>query len=366
MNTSDEIDKLKIKNLCHHCVEEDYLRAEIQCKGHDNHCSYCGKLAKSYTIAQMAERIETVFEKHYRRTSDQPDDYEYMMLKDKEEKYDWERHGEPVIQAIADAANMPEAAAADIQAILADEYSDFEADKMVDETEFSSESYYEEKSVNDQAWQQEWQDFERSLKTEARFFSSTAAAHLASVFKDIENMSTADGKPLVISAGPETSPNAIYRARVFQSDDLLVPALCRPDQQLGSPPANLAGAGRMNARGISVFYGANEPQVAIAEVRPPVGSQVAVARFEIIRKLRLLDLTALSTVAESGSIFDPDLANRMERAKFLQSLSQRRLPRHREQTTNRRHNLPINSSSRRRVEFRSIPPCSACRNNRIA
>jgi hypothetical protein len=32
----------------------------------------------------------------------------------------------------------------------------------------------------------------------------------------------------------------------------------------------------MNARGISVFYGANNQKAAIAEVRPPVGSQIAV------------------------------------------------------------------------------------------
>jgi hypothetical protein len=79
----------------------------------------------------------------------------------------------------------------------------------------------------------------------------------------------------------------------------------------------------MNARGISVFYGASEPGVAIAEVRPPVGSQVAVARFKIIRPIRLLDLTAVGAVRESGSIFDTGFASRLERATFLKSLSQR-------------------------------------------
>jgi hypothetical protein len=79
----------------------------------------------------------------------------------------------------------------------------------------------------------------------------------------------------------------------------------------------------MNARGISVFYGANDPKTAIAEVRPPVGSQVAVAQFEIIRKLRLLDLTALRDVRVAGSIFDVGLAACLERAQFLRSLSGR-------------------------------------------
>jgi RES domain len=245
------------------------------------------------------------------------------MLSDKESDYEWERDGEPVTYAIMNAADIPEAAAKDIQKILEDQYADFDAAAIGEETEFSPESYYEEKGASDAAWQEEWQDFECSLKTEARFFSRTAAKHLASVFNGIDTMQTRDGRPLVLEAGPGTALSAVYRARVFQSDERLQAALCRPDQQLGSPPSVLASAGRMNARGISVFYGANDPKVALAEVRPPVGSQVAVARFEIIRPIRLLDLTALSTVSSGGSIFDPELAGRLERAIFLRSLSQR-------------------------------------------
>jgi hypothetical protein len=79
----------------------------------------------------------------------------------------------------------------------------------------------------------------------------------------------------------------------------------------------------MNARGISVFYGSNNPKVALAEVRPPVGSEVAVARFEIIRPVRVLDLTVMSEVITTGSIFDPTFGGRLERTTFLQSLSRR-------------------------------------------
>lgn len=73
--------------------------------------------------------------------------------------------------------------------------------------------------------------------------------------------------------GPER-PSIHSRARVFQSEDKLEMAMCRPDLQLGSPPALVAAAGRMNARGISVFYGANDPKAAIAEVRPPVEARL--------------------------------------------------------------------------------------------
>ncbi len=134
---------------------------------------------------------------------------------------------------------------------------------------------------------------------------------------------TRDRRRLVVDAGPGKHLTSLFRARVFQADNKLAEALKRPDKSLGSPPWQYANAGRMNARGISVFYAANDPKVAIAEVRPPVGSQVAVAKFEIVRPVRLLDLTALSAVSTTGSIFDSTFAGRLERAMFLRSLSSR-------------------------------------------
>lgn len=85
----------------------------------------------------------------------------------------------------------------------------------------------------------------------------------------------------------------------------------------------MARAGQMNAQGISVFYGATKADAAIAEVRPLVGSRVVVARLDITRQLRLLDLTAVNNVHEEGSIFDPSVKERLHRAEFLRSLGAR-------------------------------------------
>jgi RES domain-containing protein len=169
----------------------------------------------------------------------------------------------------------------------------------------------------------DWRNFENSLKTEGRFFNRTAVNHLTSIFEGIGELQTRDGRPLVVEAGPGTDFHILYRARLFQSDDRLEAALGRPDVHLGAPPAPFAAAGRMNARGISVFYGTNNQKAAIAEVRPTVGSQIAVTQFEIIRKLRLLDLTALSDVRATGNLSDFGLAGRMEAAVFLRLLSGR-------------------------------------------
>ena len=135
-------------------------------------------------------------------------------------------------------------------------------------------------------------------------------------------MQTHDGRSLVVEAGPVTNYSSIFRARCFQSNNKLIQALSKPDLHLGPPPSEFADAGRMNAHGISVFYGATSPEVAIAEVRPPVGSQVAVARFDVTEPLRLLDLTALKdATTNGGSIFDPEFLPHLERTAFLRNLS---------------------------------------------
>lgn len=323
MLDNNQIDKLKAKKLCCHCVGEAYLSDEMARQGRRLKCSYCGTVGETYLIGKLSERIDEVFQQHYIRTSDQPESWQYPLLADKESDYEWDREGEPVVYAIMNAADMPEDAARDIQQILEEKYSDFDAAVIDEETDFDGDSYYEEKAPNDASWHEEWQSFERSLKTEARFFSRAAVAHLASVFDGIDAMRTRVGLPLIVDAGPGTAFGALYRARAFQSGRKLEEALARPDLHLGSPPSMLAIAGRMNAGGISVFYGANDPKVALAEVRPPVGSQVAVARFDIIRPIRLLNLTAFSEVASGGSVFDPGLASRLERTTFLRTLSER-------------------------------------------
>ncbi|HEY6094543.1 MAG TPA: RES domain-containing protein [Gallionellaceae bacterium] len=321
--SSLNIAQLKSKRLCHQCIGEPYLQNEVRISGHRRKCSYCGQTHNSFEIDDIASYIEKAFDQHFTRTSDQPTYWQQTLLADRESNYDWERDGEPVIYAIEDAANIPEQAAQDIQSILEDRFSDYDAHKMGEETEFSADSYYQRKEITDHIWQQEWINFEASLKAEARFFNQTALTHLTSVFNEIDKIATADGRPLIIDAGPNTKLPEIYRARIFQSEEKLKEVLCRPDKHLGPPPPTLARAGRMNAYGISVFYGASNHDVAIAEVRPPVGSQVVVARFDIIRSLRLLDLTALESVIEDGSIFDPRWATRLERATFLRSLCQR-------------------------------------------
>ena len=316
----DELDQTTAKNICFNCIEEDFLQAQVKASGRRRKCAYCGGLRRSITVGELADEVERAFEQHFVRTSDQPNAWQYSLLSDRESSYEWEREGEPVTEAIGFAAQVSEEIAADVQAILEDRFEDVESARMGEETDFAAESHYERKELTAHAWQQEWMHFVNSLQSEARFFNASAAAHLASVFANLDDLRCDDGRPVVVSAGPQTPLAHAWRARAFQAEEELGKALCRPDLHLGPPPSKLAKAGRMNAAGVAVFYGSTSASVAVAEVRPPVGSHVAVADFSIIRPLRLLDLGALSSVIEEGSVFDPGYGARLERIVFLRTL----------------------------------------------
>ena len=317
---SDDVDQ----KICHNCVREAFLSKLIENVGSIDTCSYCEDDEEPcITVEDLADHVEGAFDRHYYRTSDQPDMYESMLLRDKEMAYEWDRHGEPVLYAIADAASIDEGAARDVLDILEHRHSDIEMAQMGEECEFDSDSHYEWKSPKDHEFAFEWQGIERSLKSQSRFFNQAAEAFLARLFANLDGRVTSDGRPVVVTAGPETQHQSFFRARVFHSSDELDEAMMRPDLHLGPPPSRFARAGRMNANGISMFYGASDKGVALAEVRPPVGSRALVGEFQLTRPVRLLDVTALQSVYVDGSIFDPNYLEQMSLAKFMARLSDR-------------------------------------------
>jgi hypothetical protein len=172
-------------------------------------------------------------------------------------------------------------------------------------------------------FQANWREFEKGLKSRARYFSHQADATLGMIFGGLSALSTWQGHPVIREIGPGTKLAKLHRARVFQSDERLKQALENPERWIGSPASEFAVAGRMNARGISTFYGASDKETAINEVRPPVGSRAVTAEFEILRPLKVLDVEILKSIYIAGSLFDPAYAGHLERKKFLGRLADR-------------------------------------------
>lgn len=315
VDTSD----LEERSICEHCVGEDYLRAEIQRAGVDDDCSYCDAHAKTITIDELSNYVATGLSEHFYRTSDEPEGVDYLLAKEGL----WERAGEPVADVIAEIAEIDNGAAEDVRAVLAEREYDFDEAAAGMEGPFDHEAQYAEGPVRAYELEAQWAYFQKSLQTESRLFNREAYATLESIFEDLHEHRSANGDPVIVDAGPDCALSTLYRARVFQSNAALEKAMARPDLGLGPPPPQVAAAGRMNAQGIAVFYGATDQAVALAETRPPVGSKVLAGAFRLIRPVRLLDIEALSRIRVSGSVFDPTLLPALEKAEFLESLSRR-------------------------------------------
>lgn len=235
-----EDDETTIKRICHCCIGDTYLASEISLSGEKTECAYCGESAPSICIDALAERIEEAFSDHYMRTADQPDSWQERLMADRESDYNWDRDGMPVNEAIQEAAGIDEAPATDIIEILEAKHAPCrDKDNIGEESDFSSDSYYERRHPTFIGLHMGWHEFEQSLKTKARFFSRTAEELLARIFGRADKLKTRNGSALVVDAGPGTLLNHLFRSRVFQAEDGLKDALCHPASSIGSPPPKM-------------------------------------------------------------------------------------------------------------------------------
>ena len=302
----------KDQRVCFVCVMEQFLSEKIEKEGANATCSYCGQEGSTFSINQIAQSITTILEDFYHRT-------DYDVSTDPPE-------GTPVEKLIKELTETEDSRFADdVRCLMAQRYAaEREEIEPADNPFGIGVRYARSESIYPWEFEHDWQHFENSLKTETRYFNRQVEQTLVSVFEGIDDFRTKTGRPIVLEAGPGTELAALYRAREFQTEKELRDAMKHPEVDVGPPPKTKAQAGRMNAAGIAVFYGATDPEMALAEIRPPVGSKVLIARFEIVRPLKLLDLTALNEVRDdSGSLFDSEYRRRLQRAHFLRGLSQR-------------------------------------------
>ena len=99
----------------------------------------------------------------------------------------------------------------------------------------------------------------------------------------------------------------IFRARIYHEGMTL------NHESLTSPPPEKTRNNRMSPDGISYFYGGINADVCISETRPSVGDEIAVAEFEVLKQIPILDLSA--NLTESVSIFSEEYS--FEYEEFL-------------------------------------------------
>lgn len=215
------------------------------------------------------------------------------------------------------------------------QYFDFEDEivsAIVDADDYwpgdGGEAYWDETSnyvptrIRTGRYFEEWSYTLNELKHGRRFFSPSARALFEKLFQGIDELRARKGTRLhpVVRVLPKGTK--IFRARLCSSRSLLKEIYADPIKHVGPPPAENARAGRMNAEGVVVLYGARDSETCLAEMRPALGSEVAIITMQTTHALRVLDFTRLDD-ARSGkalSYFQTDFTDQLERREFLRRL----------------------------------------------
>lgn len=290
--------------VCSLCVTDTYLKDLIHNMGESqSECDFCELRSTTLELDELAPLFEKMLE----------DYYECSSLSAAVVVYDYPPDGE-IIDEIFQNFILPEPAKE-----LAELVSDGWFDWSSHEHRFGEDPHFIRSSSLPVQLNREWYDLDQSLRSSARLVNPFVVGTLEKIFSPLFNNTTTAA---IITAGPDQLINTLFRARVFQSAQRMKIELSHPERALGPPPSKLATAGRMNAKGIPVFYGATHKHTAISEVRPPVGSYVATCSFTLTRDLRLLDLRELSEVEPPPdlSLFDPATRELDARYRFLKLL----------------------------------------------
>ncbi len=291
------------KFICYKCVSEEYISKFIKTNGENIHrCSYCKSRRKTIPLDDLAEPMHNVFSLYYTCRTNGDLYYGYVF-------------GESAEEVIYECLGVDDEIQSDLHEILQENYNDHYDCTITYDDDFTYKRTHhltEELDVK-------WEEIKTSLQSEARFFNSHVKAFFEQIFSDLESHITHDGSNAITYIDSNAS---LFRARVFDSLDKVENALKHPENEFGPPPHQYATSGRMNAQGIPVFYGAMSSDIAIAEVRPAVGSYVVVAQFKPVRPLRILDISALDKLIPStDSLFDPATTEKLAISSFLKRLS---------------------------------------------
>jgi hypothetical protein len=300
--------------LCYGCVEDSYLSKIIGDEGEMLECSVCGESEReAITVERLGQILEPIMREHFEPGPQ-------VMKFGQDDKDWWEQDGDPISDAVQEVLGQ---------------YFDFEdeiVDAIVDADDYwppdGEEAYWDTSSlyvptrVQTEHYFAEWHSTLAELKHGRRFFSPSARSLFEKLFDGIDDLRARRGHRLLPVARLLPKGTSIYRARVCNSRTALKSMFENPVKELGPPPAAVARAGRMNAEGVVVLYAARDAKTCLAEMRPALGSEVAIIEMKTTQALRVLDFARLDE-ARSGkalSYFQPDFTDQVERRAFLRRL----------------------------------------------
>ena len=302
--------------VCHACIGDEVLAQEVENAGTQAECNYCSAAGTAMNLTELSGRIHQVVEGQFEQAP-------FFLETPSDEQTDelW-LHFRSYLQdtqtLIKKVAKLSDAIANDVREFL---FLGFTEDANVNDgghNPYHKDMFYKEREGDSSEFRLRWWGFRNEIEHRARFFSAVAAARLDEIFADLNSLTSGWTGPAIRHINPGGSDSYFWRGRAIYSGGDAKKIIDSPSPEMGPPPSNKAKAGRMNAEGIPVFYGALEERTCLAEIRAPVGSCVVLGKFALLTSVRILDLGALSmSDTEKVSHFDPKYSEVRSRNKFL-------------------------------------------------
>lgn len=286
--------------ICLACIGDAHLRARLAPEARFANCAECGEDGNAVPLARLGEQIDETFQAHF----------------------DWTPYEQSPSAAdiFVQIAGLEADLAWRIENYLKERLGEIAAREDRQNPYDYSTGFAPARTP--MFWQDaRWDRFCKTLRSDGRYFNNVATAWLDTIFAELESHRTFDAASVIREIVPGAPDSHFYRGRVATGEAELRTILAQPVLQIGPLPPGKGAAGRLNAAGISVFYGATDPATCVSEIRPPVGAHVVLARFDVIRPLRLLDCAALDRLALTASPFDPAFVEKRDRAHFLKTFS---------------------------------------------
>lgn len=300
------------KYVCANCIGDSILKEEIRSLNRQRLCSYCNERELAVSIESLADRVDEV----YMQVVQFGDEYP-TSVPDSDSPI-WRNDGVLPSEIVQE---LTECDTNDIATDLVSVLSEGEAYSVIKDGDTAwyddTSEIYTIKIPRDPVFRETWDSFKNTVKHSRRFFNEEATALLTEILGPIISGAWPPDQAAVRVIGPTDPARFIFRGRQANDAASQLKIHSSPIRELSAPPRHLNVAGRMNAAGIGAFYGSFDKKTCIAELRSPVGGEAVIGKFELLRPIRILDLTTLESAWASVSYFQPDFLTKYAYGEFV-------------------------------------------------
>lgn len=301
------------ETVCLDHITDAVLQSELRPEMSELNCSYCGRKASgdeppfAVPMDELGDRVWEAANWLYQGT----EDVQY---------FDGEPWSEEALYETTDVIYDT------VEDAIDPSYSMPIVDRLIEATS-STEYWVGSERADESALG--WSSFARTVRFESRFvfigssdrpgFESEPPARIA---KFLEALLTYVESDLLVEL---PAGSTLYRGRM--TDDaaaLLEKVNEEPSGQLASAPSHMAEAGRLSAKGIGLFYAADDRDTVVAEIALHSNyDQAVVGGFKTTRPLQVLDFSRELTKLPSIFATDAESRGRWTFARFKKHFTEK-------------------------------------------